>query len=220
MKLKYYLRGLGIGIVVTALLMGVANKNEATAKTQTTQETTAQTAQEEQTQSELPAEDSKQNVSTEEFTEPAEEETEMVSEDNMTDSSTESTEMSVAQSMTETEEQAEEAEKIPSSKKQEEETQEVTQPENIVNNTETASESAPTVTGEANTESVTLSIVRGDDSGTVSRKLQNAGLIDNASEFDAYLMQHGYDKKISIGSVKIPKGATWLEIAELLAGKK
>ena len=29
MKLKYYLRGLGIGIVVTALLMGYSNKNRA-----------------------------------------------------------------------------------------------------------------------------------------------------------------------------------------------
>lgn len=70
-----------------------------------------------------------------------------------------------------------------------------------------------------NASSYTLEIVRGDDSGTVSRKLQNAGLIENASEFDAFLMQHGYDKKISIGTVVIPKDASWVEIAEKLAGK-
>lgn len=220
MKLKYYLRGLGIGIVVTALLMGVADKNEATAKTQTTQEITAETVQEEQTQSELSAEDSKQNVSIEEFTEPVEEETEMLSEDNMTDHATENAEISLTQSMTDTEEHIEEERKIPSSSKQEEETQEITQPETLAAQMEAASGSSRTVTDEAQTDSVTLSIVRGDDSGTVSRKLQNAGLIDNASEFDAYLMQHGYDKKISIGSVEIPKGATWLEIAELLSRKK
>lgn len=52
---------------------------------------------------------------------------------------------------------------------------------------------------EASGETVEIVIESGDDSGTVSRKLQNAGVIENASEFDAFLMQHGYDKKISTG---------------------
>lgn len=68
-------------------------------------------------------------------------------------------------------------------------------------------------------ETFLLNIARGDDSATVSRKLYNAGLIQKASEFDAYLTQHGYDKKIKVGTVEVPIGATWLEIAEKLAGK-
>ena len=64
-----------------------------------------------------------------------------------------------------------------------------------------------------------IQISNGDDSGTVSRKLKDAGLIDSASDFDAYLMQHGYDKKISAGTVKIEPGSTWIEIADKLAGK-
>lgn len=63
-----------------------------------------------------------------------------------------------------------------------------------------------------------ISIVKGDDSGTVSRKLANIGLIDNAQEFDAYLMQHGYDKRISVGNIKISEGATWNDIARKISG--
>ena len=44
--------------------------------------------------------------------------------------------------------------------------------------------------------------------------------MENPTEFDAYLMQHGYDKKISVGTVEIAKGAGWLEIAEKISGKK
>lgn len=71
---------------------------------------------------------------------------------------------------------------------------------------------------ENSTEIIEIAIVHGDDSGTVSRKLYNAGLVDNASEFDYYLMQHGYDKRISVGTVKISSGSTWQEIAEKISG--
>ena len=69
-------------------------------------------------------------------------------------------------------------------------------------------------------EAVEITIARGDDSGTVARKLQNAGLVENASEYDAYLMQHGYDKKIRVGSVTIPTDSTWQEIADYISGRR
>ena len=67
-------------------------------------------------------------------------------------------------------------------------------------------------------QTVEITIVKGDDSGTVARKLYNAGLVDNANEFDYYLMQHGYDKKISIGTFSITVGSSWTEIAQKLSG--
>ena len=67
---------------------------------------------------------------------------------------------------------------------------------------------------------IEINIVRGDDSGTVARKLQNAGMVESATEYDAYLMQHGYDKKIRVGKVEIPVDATWQEIAEYISGKR
>ena len=67
---------------------------------------------------------------------------------------------------------------------------------------------------------IEINIVRGDDSGTVARKLQNAGMVESATEYDAYLMQHGYDKKIRVGKVEIPVDATWQEIAEYISGRR
>ncbi len=70
---------------------------------------------------------------------------------------------------------------------------------------------------EASGETVEIVIESGDDSGTVSRKLKNAGVIQNASEFDAFLMQHGYDKKISTGKKVIGVADTWQEIADKIS---
>lgn len=77
--------------------------------------------------------------------------------------------------------------------------------------TEETEEMSPQITG-----IVKITIAKGDDSGTVSRKLYNAGIVKNASEFDAFLMQHGYDKKLNTGEKVINAGDTWQEIAEEL----
>lgn len=70
---------------------------------------------------------------------------------------------------------------------------------------------APTV------ETVTILIVRGDSSYTVSRRLEEAGLIENARDYDTYLVDNGYSKTIRTGTYKIPVNATWEEIAKIIA---
>lgn len=57
-------------------------------------------------------------------------------------------------------------------------------------------------------------IATGDDSGTVARKLYNAGLIQNADEYDSFLIQHGYDKRLTTGTKTINVTDSWQEIAE------
>ena len=66
-------------------------------------------------------------------------------------------------------------------------------------------------------ETVTIVIVRGDSSYTVSRRLEEAGLVEDAREYDSYLVANGYSKTIRTGTHKIPMGATWKEIAEIIA---
>lgn len=66
-------------------------------------------------------------------------------------------------------------------------------------------------------ETVTIVIVRGDSSYTVSRRLEEAGLVENAREYDSYLVDNGYSKTIRTGTYKIPLGATWEEIADIIA---
>lgn len=65
-------------------------------------------------------------------------------------------------------------------------------------------------------ESVTIEIVSGDSSFTVCKKLAQAGLIESANEYDSYLCQNGYDKRIRAGSFEIPAGAGEEEIAGII----
>ena len=57
---------------------------------------------------------------------------------------------------------------------------------------------------------------KGDGSDTVSRKVFETGLVPDASEFDHYLMEHGYDRKITTGNHEIPSDATVEQMAEIL----
>lgn len=66
-------------------------------------------------------------------------------------------------------------------------------------------------------DTITIVISQGDDSGTVARKLHSAGLVDSAVEFDAFLIQHGYDKKMRAGTKSINKDDSWQEIADQLS---
>lgn len=78
---------------------------------------------------------------------------------------------------------------------------------------------SPTVTQQpvSEAETVTIVIVRGDSSYTVSRRLEEAGLVESAREYDSYLVDNGYSKTIRTGTYRIPRGATWKEIADIIA---
>lgn len=65
-------------------------------------------------------------------------------------------------------------------------------------------------------ESVTIQIVSGDSSLAVCKKLAQAGLVESANEYDSYLCQNGYDKRIRAGSFEIPVGAGKDEIAGII----
>lgn len=207
MRLKYQLRGLGIGIILTAaLLMAFSDDGEASAKTDdivtmasTANEITQEAIETEYTSVSEVLEVETEGVSTVEVEETQIEieiEAEKASEELSTQIEVVSEEILTEVSMTEEESISESVEEVAVEV-------EIESTEETVNKEEV----------------VWIKIIRGDDSGTVARKIQTAGLVDNASEFDAYLMQHGYDKKISIGEVEIEKGSTWLEIAEKISGR-
>lgn len=209
MKLKYYLRGLGIGIAVTALLMGYSNKNRAAepkaeAATEETAGDLLADRNGEATTEEVIEQSTVENVTVEtDSAETSEEETSQQETASELESSTQEAEtITETESVTETETESVQAEETTDKKEQ---TQSSTEAD--------AGNALPQTTIEIN-------IVRGDDSGTVARKLQNAGIVESATEYDAYLMQHGYDKKIRVGKVEIPVDATWQEIAEYISGRR
>ena len=209
MKLKYYLRGLGIGIAVTALLMGYSNKNRAA-------EPKAEVATEE-TAGDLLA-DRNGEATTEEGIEQSTVENVTVETDSAETSEEEISQQGTA---SELESSTQEAETITETESVTETETESVQAEETTDKKEQTQSSTEADAGNALPQTtIEINIVRGDDSGTVARKLQNAGIVESATEYDAYLMQHGYDKKIRVGKVEIPVDATWQEIAEYISGKR
>jgi len=62
-----------------------------------------------------------------------------------------------------------------------------------------------------------LDVIPGDSSYSVSKRLEEAGIILSAKELDAYLCENGYDKKIRVGTHQINRLATFEEIANEIA---
>ncbi len=65
-------------------------------------------------------------------------------------------------------------------------------------------------------DSVTFVIQRGQSSYGVAKALAEAGLIEDASAFDQYLESNGYSKRINSGTYEIPADSTEEDIAKII----
>ena len=191
MKLKYYMRGLGIGIVVTALLMGFAISKQ---KEPMTDEEIRQRALEMGMieQNGVLADDL------------GVDETETVPEETVEDVSGEIS--------GETVEDVQEAE--PSEQPDD---NIVNVSDNEPADVAEESDIEESVTVE---EFVVITVNGGDGSRTVANKLQEAGLVEDAAAYDVYLCQNGYDKRIATGNHEILVGASLEEIVKEITTRK
>lgn len=195
MKLKYYLRGLGIGIIVTAVIMGVTSASrQETLSDREIMERAAELGM--STQSDSLAEMAQEETSETPTNEPE------------TTVAAEKTKMPVKASSEPTEE--------PSETQKPEETPKATAKEepSVTPKATTKEESAK------DAKTVIIEIKSGDGSYTVCQKLEQIGLIASASDFDTYLYSNGYDRKLRAGSHEIPVDAKPEEIAKILCGMK
>ncbi len=62
----------------------------------------------------------------------------------------------------------------------------------------------------------TIVIPGGSDSDRVAEILYNEGFVDNAANFNRYLIERGQDRYIRSGTKTIPEGATYEEIAAII----
>lgn len=63
-------------------------------------------------------------------------------------------------------------------------------------------------------------VVRGGMvSSEVAEDLERQGIVEDAYDFDQYMCDNGFAPQIQVGTFYVPKGATYLEIAEILMGK-
>ncbi len=66
--------------------------------------------------------------------------------------------------------------------------------------------------------SASITVSRGDGSHTVAKKLADAGVVSSADNFDQFLCENGYDKKLRTGTFRIPAGADDEQIAKIITG--
>lgn len=198
MKLKYYLRGLGIGILVTAVIMGVTQgSRKETLSDREIRERAAALGMVEPGNSLADLEAAETPAATEI---PEAIETPAATE---TPETTETPEAAETPAATETPEAAE----TPAATEAPAATPEVT-----ARPTQKPAE-------EEEGSSYTFEIQAGDSSYQVAYRLQQAGLVADARDFDNYLCSKGYDRKLKTGSYEIPETATEEEISEILCDR-
>lgn len=233
MEKKYYFRGLGLGIIVTAVIMGIALSG-GTKRGMTDSEVIARAKElgmTENTRLLQPAETDESKEGTEPTAE-KEAVTEPVKKD-----------VSVAQPKEEATSQTE-GEELPDTDGKEpsdnEESGQQNEPDDqsaaaqdakpaantneMTKQDEDTGQKAPAAEAEESspqtTAAASITIVSGDGSYTVAKKLEQAGVVSSASLYDDFLCRNGYDKRIRTGTFQIPAGASDEEIAKIVSNQQ
>lgn len=229
MKRKYYLRGLGIGMLVAALVLIVSGNTRAKMSDEAVKRRAAELGMVEKDNTVLDNIDGStapdaengslpdQNAAGQPETEvPAESTSEPAEEErpeNEAEGQSETPETGVDTSV-KPEDDAEEQNKTPEVTKPAEEQEAVQEIEEradeLVDRAQEIADNAPA--GRA----VALEVRRGDSSVAVATRAAEAGLVRSAADFDRFLCQNGYDKRISVGNYEITEGMTEKEIADII----
>lgn len=240
MERKYYLRGLGIGIAVTAIIMGIAVSGDkamtdaeiiARAKELGMVENTVLTnsddeaggeentdAQDGSDEVEDVAQFGQENPKPEDLTVSYEEDGAAADGEEDEDAST-----PADADMPDTVDDGQESPESSGEPVQEEEGT----ADDMADDAETGDEMPESQTGsrQENVNEIitsatvkTITINHGDGSYTVARKLADVGVVTSADTFDTFLCQNGYDKRLRTGMFSIPADASDEQIARIVTG--
>ena len=217
--LKYYLRALGIGIIVTALLMGFSQKGQARMTDEEIRQRAAQLGMTESqgVLAEL-ATAPPESGSTDNLMPPVEDPAGIGAEPASTSEPTEEPGTGTEPASTsEPTERPETGTEPASTSEPTEEPGTGTEPASTAEPTEEpGTDSAPTSSPAPAGDVATLVVTRGESSVTVSKNLEALGLVEDYWAFDRYLCENGYDHSISTGTYEIPMGLTGEEIARII----
>ena len=187
-KLKYYLRGLGTGIVITTLVLTISFNVRSCTTKDNKEETTKEISADENTTKETTAD-------------------EKMTKDTTKDKSTE--EKTTKEKTTKEKTTKEKTTKEETTEKQTEETTE--EPTSKEKPTE-----EPTTENAVTNKKVIFTISSGMSSELVSANLERDGLVDSANEFNRYLYQMGYERILRVGTYEIEVGSSYEEIAQII----
>lgn len=219
MERRYYLRGLGLGILITAIIMGAAQRGSK----EMSDEEVRQRARElgmientvlsepvaepeadaEQAETDLAAAEEKSEEAAPADTEPVTEDTQEAAADEQD-----------TQEQTDAEDSQEQADAVDAQAEPEQADAQTALEEETEQSTGAQSETKTAASGEAQI----FTIDKGDSSVSVAQKLEQAGLISSAASYDRFLCDNGYDKKIRAGEYTIPADAGDEQIARIITG--
>lgn len=221
MRLKYFLRGVGIGILVTTIILTVTHSSERRMSDSEVIDRAIELGMS------FSASHSGQQSSTEEASSEESSAGQENSGDDVTDDlqheSEAETEMG-SQSPSETaSELAGDGEALPGKESGAVTgmtTQATTETAETATELTTENENDGSAAGGMNNEvTCTISITKGMSSRTVCDMLKQNGIIEDAADFDRYLIKTGYDDKIRVGEVEVNSGMTYEELTASLYKK-
>ncbi len=192
MKFKYYLRGCGIGILFTAIILMISFRSD---KNQMTDSQVMERA------SELGMITPEKTVPETENTQEAE----PTNTDEITKNS-ETDKVKDSESVSETEGQnTEELEVVPDFDTEDDKKTESKKEDKTSDSQKTQKD-----------EKIVLEIKRGDVCRTIAENLATLGMVEDAEEFRKYMQKNGYDHQINVGSFELKKGMSYEEIAKTI----
>lgn len=191
-KIKYYLRGLGTGIIITTLVMSIAFATRGKSGSNSSDE--------------LLKNEGTGKVTSESSTEESSKEKKTTKKEN---SKKETTKKETTKKETTKKETTEKT------TKKETTTEEVTTEE--VTTEEAATQEPTTKKSQSSGETVEISIYSGMTSEEFCENLKQAGIIEDANDFNWYLNDNGYIRRIQVGTFTINKGDDYYAIAQKIS---
>lgn len=219
MERRYYLRGLGLGILITAIIMGAAQSGSKEMSDEEVRQRARELGMIENTvlsepvaEPEADAEQAETDLAAaeEKSEEAAPADTELVTEDTQEAAADEQD----TQEQTDAEDSQEQADAVEAQAEPEQADAQTALEEETEQSTGAQSETKTAASGEAQI----FTIDKGDSSVSVAQKLEQAGLISSAASYDRFLCDNGYDKKIRAGEYTIPADAGDEQIARIITG--
>lgn len=194
MKLKYYLRGIGTGIIFTAIILTMVHsyKTTDTKIIERARELGMVMPYEIET-----SEDKSDKKKPDESDSKGEATKDISAEDETKKTTTEASEEATT-------------------KKQENTT---TEPVTIKPAETEENTTKPPVIDDNAGNTVSFVVTRGMTSEAVSQKLKEQGLINNVAEFNSFLISGGYADRIRVGTFIIEKGSSYEQIAKAISAR-
>ncbi|MGN0482751.1 MAG: hypothetical protein ACI4HI_04270 [Lachnospiraceae bacterium] len=214
MKFKYYLRGLGIGIFCTTLLLTFEHHLDNS--TMSNEEVISRAKELGMV---MPSQESGELQEGEDANEEETDETkEKVSDSGQKTADAGSGAGAEADSYSEEKDEGENKKSSETEKKSSSTDEKATKSEEQKKASEKTGSGKSADVKEAHAM-VNFEIHSGEYSDVVSQNLFQQGIVDNADSFNAFIVANHYDQKLQPGTYALPKGGTYEEIVKILVGR-